>query len=53
MRRGTDADPPFGTAVRAALCLSTCDVDFWRVVARRDDEGAVFPVVSLWTLAMR
>lgn len=34
-----NTDPEFGAAVRAALCLSTCDVDFWRVVSRQDGEG--------------
>lgn len=50
MRTGTDAD--FGAAVRTALCLATCDVDFWRVVERRDGEGeAAMPWLSAWRVA--
>lgn len=43
MRHDKDAD--FGVAVRAALCLSTCDVDFWRLVERRETED--MPAIAL------
>lgn len=46
MRDGKDAE--YGAAVRAALCLSTCDVDFWRVVERRDAEDMLPALVMPW-----
>lgn len=46
MRDGKDAE--YGAAVRAALCLYTCDVDFWRVVERRDAEDMLPALVMPW-----
>lgn len=44
----TDRDVEYGRAVKAALCLYTCDVDFWRVVERRDAEDMLPALVMPW-----
>ena len=44
----TDKDVEFWVAVRAALCLSTCDVDFWRVVERRETDVIPSLLLPWW-----